>query len=47
MGSLTHESQLDIDPALVKRNESHNVDHKDKAQRRDDIKLPGVHQSEN
>jgi len=45
MGSLTHESQMDIDPALGKRNDNHAVDHKHKAKRRDDIDLPGVHPS--
>jgi len=42
MGSLTHESQLDIDPVLTEGDETHGVDHKEKAKRRAGIKLSGI-----
>lgn len=43
MGSLTHESQIDLERALAERNERHGVNHTDKAQKRKLIEPPGVH----
>lgn len=45
MGSLTHPGQLDLDEALKERNKKFNVDHKQKAKERENIKLPGVAES--
>lgn len=46
MGSLTNASQLNLDEALKDRNKKFNVDHKEKAELRKEIVLPGVATSE-
>jgi hypothetical protein len=45
MGSLTHESQIDLDASLEKRNAKFGVDHKYKALLRKDVVCPGIHPS--
>lgn len=47
MGSVTHESQIDLDKALANRNRDYQVDHKDKARIRaaGGVKGPGIHEN--
>ena len=42
MGSLTNSNQLDLDHALADRNKRFNVDHKEKAELRKEIVVPGL-----
>ena len=43
MGSMTEGGQTNMDEALKDRNKRFNVDHKDKARKRQGIEGPGIH----
>ena len=43
MGSLTESNQMDVDEALQGRNGRFDVDHREKAKVREQIKEPGIH----
>ena len=45
MGSLTEERQTKLDETLKDRNERFEVDHKEKAKLRQEIREPGIHQN--
>ncbi|KAF1983561.1 DUF1264-domain-containing protein [Aulographum hederae CBS 113979] len=43
MGSLINDDKINLDEALKNRNETFNVDHKDKAKKRAEIEVPDIH----
>ena len=42
MGSLTHDGQVDLEESLADRNRRFDVDHRQKADLRKHIDLPGI-----